>query len=167
MKVVVADTSPVNYLVLIGEVDVLARLYGEVLIPDIVAAELNDSEAPSAVAQWASHLPSWIDVRPTPASEERLERLDEGERAAILLAEAQPPPVLLLIDDADGRAEAERRNIAATGTLGVLRAAGLRELVDLRAALARLRATNFRCPTGLIEELIAEDAQRKRPDPRP
>lgn len=161
MKVVVADTSPLNYLVLIEEVDVLAQLYGEVLVPDIVIAELKDPDAPATVAQWASRLPSWIDVRPTPLSEERLERLDEGERAAILLAEAESSPVLLLIDDAAGRAEAERRNIAATGTLGVLRAAGLRDLMNLPAALTRLKATNFRCPAGVIDELIAEDAQRK------
>ena len=51
MKVVVADTSPLNYLVLIGEVDLLARLYGEVLIPDVVARELSDSEAPEAVVK--------------------------------------------------------------------------------------------------------------------
>jgi len=44
MKVVIADTSPLNYLVLIGEVDVLAQLYVEVLIPDVVARELSDSE---------------------------------------------------------------------------------------------------------------------------
>ena len=161
MKAVVADTSPLNYLVLIGEVDVLAQLYDDVLVPDVVIAELNDPEAPRAVALWASNLPAWIDVQPTPESKERLARLDAGERAAILLAEAQPSPVLLLIDDAEGRAEAERRNIAATGTLGVLRAAGLRDLMDLPAALARLRATNFRCSATLIEELIAEDAQRK------
>ena len=71
------------------------------------------------------------------------------------------PPVLLLIDDADGRAEAERRNIAATGTLGVLRAPGLRDLTNLPAALIRLRATNFRCSGALIDELIAEEAYRK------
>lgn len=161
MKAVVADTSPLNYLVLIEEVDLLAQLYAEVLVPEVVIAELNDPEAPSVVGLWACNLPSWIDVRPTPTSDERFERLDEGERAAILLAEAQPPPVLLLIDDAEGRAEAERRNIAATGTLGVLRAAALRGLVDLPAALARLRATNFRCPAALIEELIAEHKQRQ------
>ncbi|HMD98503.1 MAG TPA: hypothetical protein VKM93_14360 [Terriglobia bacterium] len=96
---------------------------------------------------------------------ERLERLDEGERAAILLAEAQPPPVLLVIDDADGRAEAKRRRLPFTGTLGVLRAARLRDLVDLPAALTRLKRTNFRCPAVLIEELLAEDAGRKRPEP--
>jgi predicted nucleic acid-binding protein len=43
MKVIIADTSPLNYLVLVGEVDVLARLYGEVLIPDVVAAELSSA----------------------------------------------------------------------------------------------------------------------------
>ncbi len=161
MKAVVADTSPLNYLVLIGEVDVLADLYAEVLVPEIVIAELTDSEAPATVALWASSLPAWIDVRPTPASTERLENLDEGERAAILLAETQPSPVLLLIDDAEGLAEAERRNIAVTGTLGVLRAATLRDLVDLPAALARLRATNFRCPVALLEELTEEDVKRK------
>jgi predicted nucleic acid-binding protein len=162
MKVVVADTSPLNYLLLIGEVDLLLHLYGRVLVPDMVVSELRDSEAPPAVRAWASRLPSWVDVRSTPASIEQLERLDEGERAAILLAEAQPPPVLLLIDDADGRAEAERRRLPFTGTLGVLRAARLRHLVDLAVALTRLKRTNFRCPAVLIEELLAEDAGRMR-----
>jgi hypothetical protein len=48
MKAVIADTSPLNYLILIGEVEVLAQLYGEVLIPDVVLAELTDSEAPAS-----------------------------------------------------------------------------------------------------------------------
>jgi predicted nucleic acid-binding protein len=110
--------------------------------------------------QWASHLPPWINVRPTPVSAERLERLDPGERAAILLAEAQTPPVLLLIDDAEGRAEAERRSLPSTGTLGVLRAGAIRKLTNLPSALGMLRATNFRCAATLIDELLAEDAQR-------
>ena len=111
--------------------------------------------------QWALHLPPWIGVRPTPVSAERLERLDAGERAAILLAEAQTPPVLLLIDDADGRAEAERRRIPTTGTLGVLRAAAIRQFTDLPAALGLLRTTNFRCGAALFDELLDEDAQRR------
>ena len=162
MTVVVADTSPVNYLVLIGEVEVLVRLYTRILIPDVVAAELQDPEAPLLVRQWAAHPPSWVEIRSAPNSSERFDRLDDGERAAILLAAVQPTPVLLLIGDADGRAEAERRGIPATGTLGVLRAAALREVVDLPVALTRLAATSFRCPAGLIDQLLAEDQQRKR-----
>lgn len=112
MKVVIADASPLNYLILIGEVQLLPRLFGEILVPDVVVSELGDPEAPRPVRAWASHPPSWLTIRPTPASSESIERLDEGERAAILLAEAQEAPVLLIIDDAEGRAEAGRRRIA-------------------------------------------------------
>jgi predicted nucleic acid-binding protein len=51
---------------------------------------------------------------------------------------------LLLIDEVAGRIEASRRGIRTTGTLGVLRAAALREFVDLPIALTRLLETNFR-----------------------
>ena len=39
--VVIADTSPLNYLILIGHVDVLKELYGEVVIPRAVLVELR------------------------------------------------------------------------------------------------------------------------------
>lgn len=93
--------------------------------------------------------------------ESSMMHLDAGERAAILLAEAEPD-VLLLIDDAAGRAEATRRQIANTGTLGILRAAAIRDLVDLPLALTRLVQTNFRVSTRLVDELLAEDAERRR-----
>jgi predicted nucleic acid-binding protein len=38
--IVIADTSPLNYLVLIGEADILQRLYGRVVIPEGVLREL-------------------------------------------------------------------------------------------------------------------------------
>ena len=78
MTVVVADTSPLNYLVLIGEVSLLPRLYRQVLIPDVVASELSDPETPPIVAEWASHLPPWIEIRPTPVSAEAPDRLDDA-----------------------------------------------------------------------------------------
>ena len=164
MKVVVADTSPINYLISIGEVDLLRELYTTVLLPDAVAAELRDPAAPAAVAAWVADLPPWIDLRPTPLSQEDLPQLDEGERAAILLAlsEGRQSPVLLLMDDADGRAEAERRGIAVTGTLGILRAAAVRDMTDLSRALNNLAGTSFRCSRKIIDELLSEDAERKR-----
>ena len=44
--VVVADTSPINYLVLIAQIDILARLYTRILIPPAVLAELKHPLAP-------------------------------------------------------------------------------------------------------------------------
>lgn len=87
--------------------------------------------------------------------------LDPGERAAITLAQSEPG-ALLLIDDAAGRIEASRRGILNTGTLGVLRAAAVKELVDLPTVLARLLETNFRVSMELVNDLLAEDAERRR-----
>jgi predicted nucleic acid-binding protein len=68
-----------------------------------------------------------------------------------------------LIDEVAGRIEAARRGIQTTGTLGVLRAAALREFVDLPTVLAHLLETNFRVSMELVRALLAEDAERRRP----
>lgn len=160
MKVVVADTSPLNYLILIGEIEILSRLYTRVLVPHEVAAELADAGAPPQVSDWIQSRPEWLEVRPVRESERApaLQHLDPGERAAILLAREEDG-VLLLIDDASGRAEANRLGIPNTGTLGVLRAAALSHLLDLRAALTRLATTNFRVSQSLIQQILAEEAE--------
>lgn len=161
MTVVVADTSPLNYLILIGEANLLHELFTEILVPKIVISELLHQDAPAVVSEWAAKLPRWIRVLAVPTSSVHIPKLDAGEAAAILLAEMQPKPVLLLIDDADGRAEAERRHILTAGTLGVLRAAALRGIVDLPAALALLQKSSFRCASHLVDALLIEDAERK------
>jgi hypothetical protein len=48
--IVIADTSPLNYLVLIGEAEILKRLYGRVVIPEAVWRELQHPQTPAAVA---------------------------------------------------------------------------------------------------------------------
>ena len=41
MTVVVADTSPLNYLILVGEIGILSQLYGRIVVPEEVFAELG------------------------------------------------------------------------------------------------------------------------------
>jgi predicted nucleic acid-binding protein len=161
MTVVVADTSPINYLVLIDEVGILRRLYHRLVIPEEVVAELLDDGAPPAVREWTAAHPEWIEVRKAPSRDASLMELDAGEGSAIALAELEID-VLLLIDDSAGRLEASRRGIPNTGTLGVLRAAAIEGLVDLPSALDRLLATNFRISKALIGDLLAEDLHRKQ-----
>ena len=162
MTVVIADSSPLNYLTLIGSVDVLHRLYGTVIVPQQVISELTDPAAPEDVRKWASDLPHWIDLRETVVSDDDMMHLDPGERAAIVLAQSEPG-ALLLIDETAGRIEASRRGIRNTGTLGVLGAAALKDYLDLPTALARLLETNFRVSMELLTALLAEDAKRRRP----
>ena len=134
MTVVIADSSPLNYLTLIGSVDVLRGLYGTVIVPQQVITELIDPAAPHEVRRWVLNLPDWIDVRVAVVGDDGMMHLDPGGRAAIALAQSEPG-ALLLIDEAAGRIEASRRGIPNTGTLGVLRAAALKELLDLPTAL--------------------------------
>lgn len=161
MMVVIADTSPINYLILINEIEVLSRLYSQIVIPEEVAAELVDHDAPAAVRVWMEQRPRWIEIRSAPIPDPSLTELDAGEAAAISMAEAETD-VLLLIDEMAGRLEASRRGIPNTGTLGVLRRAAIEGLIDLPLALDRLRATNFRVSKTLLAELLTEDAERAR-----
>jgi predicted nucleic acid-binding protein len=161
MTVVIADTSPINYLVLIGEVEVLPRLYHRVVVPEEVFAELLDGGAPTEVREWTTAHPNWLEIQKAPSGGGSLMDLDAGERSAIALAELEPE-ILLLIDESAGRREASRRGIPNTGTLGVLRAAAIEHLLDLPSVLDRLLATNFRISKALVQDLIAEDLRRKQ-----
>jgi len=159
---VVADTSPIDYLVLIQHEALLPALYAQVAIPPAVLADLQQSRTPDLVRIWVTHPPAWLEVRqPRQALDARqFPRLGAGEREAIALAQELQAP-LLLIDDADGRAEAERHALTATGTLGILENAAIHGLLDLPSALTRLQATTFRARPELFQELLARHAARK------
>jgi predicted nucleic acid-binding protein len=152
--IVIADTSPVNYLVRIGSADVLPQLYGRVLVPPSVCGELQHHRAPEAVRAWIAAPPTWLEiVAPKQAPDAALIDLDPGERDAILLAQEVGADEVIM-DDLDGRREAERRHLPVTGTVGVLRAAAELGLIDLREALARLRSTNFYITQEMLDRLI-------------
>jgi predicted nucleic acid-binding protein len=136
--IVVADTSPLNYLVQIDSDQLLHSLYGRVLVPPAVVQELGHSGAPASVQAWALHLPSWIDVsKASSQPDQALAALDLGEREAIQLA-LERHADLLLIDERKGRLEAHRRGLSTTGTLGVLAAGGELGLIDAEAEYRRL-----------------------------
>jgi predicted nucleic acid-binding protein len=156
--VVVADTSPVNYLVLIDCIEVLRVLYGRIVIPSEVFGELIAEGAPVAVASWIRSQPEWIEVRraqqkaPPPIAIDG--NLDAGEEAAIRLALIEPGS-LLLIDESAGRAVADKLGLPNTGTLGVLLSASKTVLVDSSVSLHKLQQTNFRMSQSLIDKLLA------------
>jgi predicted nucleic acid-binding protein len=46
---VVSDTSPLCYLLLIDQIDLLPKIYGRVVIPQAVRDELADERSPQLV----------------------------------------------------------------------------------------------------------------------
>jgi predicted nucleic acid-binding protein len=136
--IVVADTGPLRYLVLIGHIDVLPRLFDAVSTPATVVGERRHPSSPDAVRAWAVGPPPWLAVHPDPmlpATELRL--LDPGEHAAIALAHALGA-WLLLIDDRAGVAAARKQGFRVTGSLGVLAEAAAEGLLDLQRVAFRI-----------------------------
>lgn len=162
MRLVVADTGPLNYLVLIGAIDLLPKLFETVLVPQAVCDELHHPVAPALVRIWAEHPPAWLDVRPPPAAandDPAWQTLDAGERAALALARALSAD-LVLMDDRAGVAVAHQFGFAVTGTLGVLDLAARRGLIDLADAFTRLKATNFRYRPQILDALLAQHGKK-------
>lgn len=148
--IVVADTSPLNYLIQIGCDGLLPLIYGRIVVPTSVMEEMRHPGAPAAVRAWMTAIPAWIDVGLTVSRRDaKLAFLGLGEQEAIQLAEEQHAD-LLLIDDRKGRLEAKRRGFRTTGTLGVLLSAGELKLIDPEVAYRRLLTeTTFRTSAAL------------------
>lgn len=160
--IVIADTSPLNYFILLSHVEALRNLYGRVIIPQAVADELNSPKSPKPVREWVRSLPGWLEVRQvTVPSDSGLAKLDEGEREAILLAEELRADALIL-DERAGRREAERRKIRVIGTIRVLDDAAEAGLLDLPAALQQLQNLGFYLDQTPMEFLLARHAERER-----
>jgi predicted nucleic acid-binding protein len=82
--IVIADTGPLNYLVLIGEVDVLPHLYTRVIVPEAVVKELRAAGAPASVRTWIA--------RPRHGSKRSLTRHPIPPLLSSIRAKVQPLP---------------------------------------------------------------------------
>jgi predicted nucleic acid-binding protein len=103
--IVIADSTPLNYLILIHQADLLPQLFDRILIPPAVFQELQHQETPDVVRDWIASPPSWLQVQVLRSNlDPALAFLDPGEREAIALAEELQADQLLL-DDADARRE--------------------------------------------------------------
>ena len=67
---VVSNTSPISYLVVIEQIDLLSRLFECIFIPEVVRDELSAPKAPPAVRQWIASPPSWLIVQTNPLQNE-------------------------------------------------------------------------------------------------
>ncbi|HUS33919.1 MAG TPA: DUF3368 domain-containing protein [Verrucomicrobiae bacterium] len=154
MSAVVADASPLHYLIECGAADSLKILFGEIIIPPTVFAELQHAKTPHVVREWIAYHPAWIKIQ-TPRFIDYNLNLDPGEKEAISLA-LEIGAHLLLIDDRKGRAEALRRGLRVAGTIGILEAAAQRGVLDFALAVEKLRKTGAR----IDQELIAAALKR-------
>lgn len=166
--IVISDTTPLNYLILIGEEGVLSQIFGQVHVTPAVLMEMKRSKAPDPVRLWAETPPPWITIRaPARILNTLRPRLHEGEIHTISLAEEiriveQLKVDWVIIDDWDARLQAKAMGIPLLGTLNILEEAAVRELLDIDKSVQKLRHTNYRATPDQYQAAI-QNVRRRKP----
>jgi predicted nucleic acid-binding protein len=157
--IVVSDTTPLNYLVLIGAIDVLPKLFQDVYTTHAALAELGHPKAPDAVRAWAASPPAWLKVADPIQRLPSTGSLGPGEAAAISLAKERRITDVL-IDERQGSRIARREGLIPLPTLAVIER-GREEADRAWPAIDRLRTTSIRISNELYDAALARDAGRK------
>lgn len=152
--IAVSDTSPICYLILIGEIDILPNSTARGWCRRWWSRNCSTKMLQGAVRSWAANLPSWISAQQNSVGVTvGMEKLQAGEQAAILLAESAAADMSLL-DEKSARRVAADLSLRITGTLGVLGEAAARGIVDLEAAIDQFRKTSFRYSPALLKATL-------------
>jgi predicted nucleic acid-binding protein len=162
--IVVADTTPIRHLLAIRRIELLSKLYGEVLVAKAVLRELRAESTPDAIKDWIHKRPDWFRVVATTRRrfDLALAELDPGELESILLAE-EVKADLILIDDRAGREAATLRGLSVIGTVGILEQADIVWLLpDFETALAELENSRFYLSRAFREVVLARYRSRRK-----
>jgi predicted nucleic acid-binding protein len=144
---IISDTSCLIILTNIGELDLLEKVYGEIITTQEVADEFGNS------------LPLWIKIQ-SPTNliiQQTLElQLDKGESSAIALA-LEIPNSTLILDDNKARKAAIKLGLTITGTLGVIIKSKLTGTIPkIQPILIKLQNTDFRLSNELLNEALKQ-----------
>ncbi len=153
--IIISDTSPLSVLAEIGELDILRKLYGRVVIPVAIWQECLHPHSPPGLAAAFQAADSFFDIVPDPALLPEAVSVDPGEAAAISLAWLHRSEATLIIDDRDGRQLCDALGLRKTGTAGVIFEAAQAGEADFDAVMTKLRATRFRIAPPVVDELRA------------
>lgn len=143
----ICNTSPLKYLHQAGLLNLLHDLYGQVLIPQSVAEEINAGKRKNINLPDLENL-SWATIKSpgkmstTPLLSQAT-NLGIGEKHVISLG-METPGALLIMDDLHARRHASEASLEMTGTAGVLISAKQQGLLaSVKPSLDRILDLGF------------------------
>jgi len=143
--IVVSDTSCISNLLLIGQLDLLQKIYTEIIIPPAVHNEILKLET-SGRDLSDFKLRKWILIKqdfPRNISSLPPKNIDRGEAEALDLA-VYLKADRLLIDERKGSQLAKQLGITTIGLLGILKIAKEKNLISsIKIILDQLIENNF------------------------
>ncbi len=161
--IIVSDTSPVANLILIERLDILHKIFDEIIIPPAVDAEIR------ALKRFGKDLSEyetaeWIKTA-APVNQQKVRSLetntDEGEAQAIALA-LEINCDLLLMDERIGTTIARREGLQTIGLVGVLiKAKEVGIINEVREILGELKnIAGFWLESGLEKKILEQIGER-------
>ncbi len=154
-RVVVANTTPIVALALIGRLDLLEKPYAEVLVPPTVEAEVLAGGA-SGIGRAELQASSFVRVTPLkdPSRADLLSDLDRGEAEVIALAQELNAD-LVIVDERLARKHAKRLGLKMTGTVGAL-LEGKRQgyITAIKPSIEELVRRGIRLSAALVEQAL-------------
>lgn len=154
-RIVVVNATPIISLALINQLELLKHLYGQVLTPPAVQAEVL-AGGTSGVGQEQLQQATWVQLQllQDPRRADLLSDLDRGEAEVIALAQ-EIKADLVIIDERLGRKHAKRLGLTLTGTLGVLLRAKERQLIlEIKPFIEQLQQGGIRLGNDIIAETL-------------
>lgn len=160
---VVSDSSPLIGLAAAGVFEALRDLFENITVTRIVRNEIMAGEGMAGTAELSAAMrEGWIRVAPAPLETWRFAELGAGEASTIahalkLRADRAPPDaVLVLMDDALGRAQAAALGLEVVDLAGLLLRMKRAGLIDaVRPLLERLARRGFIVPESSIQNVLA------------
>ncbi len=146
-KTIISDTSCFILLTNIGELDILQKVYGEIMTTIDIALEFGET------------LPEWVEIVSVKDKyrQQLLEmQIDRGESSAIALA-LEVPYSTVILDDYKARKIANLLGINFTGTIGVIIKAKLTGVIpSIKPILEKIKQTNFRLSADIERQAFKE-----------
>jgi predicted nucleic acid-binding protein len=157
--VIVSNTSPISNLAKVGQLDLMQKLYGKILIPTAVHEELLDERAGEIVISEVQSA-TWLEIHSAQNRylvDELRTRVNIGEAEAIALA-VEIGATRLLIDERLGRQAAKESGLKVTGVLGILLLAKRQNLISVVKPIVEelIGQANFRISSQLYLDILNE-----------
>ncbi len=158
--IIVSDTTPLMTLLKCDHLDLLKKMYGNVLIPKAVYTELTDNplyEKEALIVKNCDFLEvKEITNKDRVISLQNSTGLDLGETEALVLAESTKAD-LLLMDEVMGRMVAKEMGFTIAGAIGILIAAkteGLLSADEIKTTVSKLRLSGQHIGETLLKKLL-------------
>ncbi len=147
-KTIISDTSCFIILTNIGELELLHKVYGQIITTPEIAEEFGET------------IPEWVEIVSATDKyrQQILEmQIDKGESSALALA-LEIPNSTVILDDYKARKIAEQLGLTYTGTIGVIIKAKLTGIIaSIKPLLQKIKQTDFRL-SAEIELLALKEA---------